>query len=257
MPNLVSKPLVSSCFWNDLSALVLLQGRASKKSRARFQPSGLAFPGLDAPVPSALRRDVERCLAPVVKAELGMDLYQLPASSAASFLRVLTTPSSEWTSSQLFPHIDYAASVAATVGLNDFSGTSVGFYAARAVEARPLLHNLRDVAKYKLHGIADFAAEQQGRKHEDGSLSKHFDLLLEREVRTNRALAYPAWLLHRAQVPKEAASRLTADPERGRLTLNLFYTSDDHVVRKGEAPAAEPSDAELRAHLRLPAQAMP
>lgn len=42
-----------------------------------FKPSGLAFPGLDAVTPGVLRREVERCLSPVVLKELGMDLFRI------------------------------------------------------------------------------------------------------------------------------------------------------------------------------------
>eukprot|EP00747_Dinoflagellata_sp_TGD_P126139 gnl/TRDRNA2_/TRDRNA2_174247_c0_seq1.p2 gnl/TRDRNA2_/TRDRNA2_174247_c0~~gnl/TRDRNA2_/TRDRNA2_174247_c0_seq1.p2 ORF type:complete len:201 (+),score=39.10 gnl/TRDRNA2_/TRDRNA2_174247_c0_seq1:217-819(+) len=190
-----------------------------------------------------------------MQAEMGVDLFRLPASSASSFLRLLTTPAANWTSMQLFPHIDYAASFAATVGVGSFNGTGVGFYSARGLQKRTVLKNLSDIAVYKLQSIPKFATDinartaLSGRDGDFSAASKHFELLLRRDLRMNRALFYPAWLLHRAVVPSEAGKRLTADPAGGRLTVNLFFTQDDHPIRKGEAPAAEPPDQELRKYL--------
>merc|ERR1712107_424264 len=160
------------------------------------------------------------------------------------------TPSSNWTSTQLFPHIDYAASVAATVGLGDFNGTAVGFYAARGgLCSRTVLRDLGDVAEYKLRSLPRFAMDPLATGSDSAAATAHFELLLQRELRANRALAYPAWLLHRAVVPEEVAQRLSPDPEHGRLTLNLFYTTEDHPVRRGQAPPGEPSDEELREYV--------
>ena len=172
---------------------------------------------MDASVPSSLRRDVESCLAPAVRDHL--DLFRLPASSAASFLRLLTDEEGTWTPSQQFPHIDYAASFAATMGLNDFNGTSVGFYAAKELSGNIQLQNLSDVARYKLVSLARFRSDGMM------SLTEHAQLLFERPVLRNRIIFYPAWVLHKAQIPEMVARRLSADPAFGRLTLNLFYTT--------------------------------
>eukprot|EP00413_Alexandrium_margalefii_P000504 CAMPEP_0204515596 /NCGR_PEP_ID=MMETSP0661-20131031/2706_1 /ASSEMBLY_ACC=CAM_ASM_000606 /TAXON_ID=109239 /ORGANISM="Alexandrium margalefi, Strain AMGDE01CS-322" /LENGTH=343 /DNA_ID=CAMNT_0051520923 /DNA_START=27 /DNA_END=1056 /DNA_ORIENTATION=- len=245
------------CDLRELARRYIFGRAPGRGARPAFQPSGLAFPGLDAPAPNALRRAVERCLAPIARAELGLDLFRIPSSSAASFLRVLTKPATNWSSTQLFPHIDYAASVAATVGIGEFTGTSVGFYAARAVGQKTVLKDLSDIALYKLQGVASFAADLAsggggggGGTGDASAATRHFELLLRRSVLANRALAYPAWLLHRAIVPADAAERLCPDPERGRLTINLFYTTDDHPIRRGVAPASEPPDGELLAYLQ-------
>ena len=184
-----------------------------------FEPSRLAFPGLDSMVPSALRRDVETCLAPAVRDHQLLNLFHLPATSAASFLRLLTEGEGNWTSSQKFPHIDYAASFAATMGLNDFRGTSVGFYAANELGGTMQLRSLPDMAKYKLLSLAQYAS---GR----GPLESHAQLVFQREVLQNRVIFYPAWVLHKAHIPKTAAQQLSSNPLHGRLTLNLFYTAD-------------------------------
>mmetsp|Transcript_95404 Transcript_95404/g.307508 ORF Transcript_95404/g.307508 Transcript_95404/m.307508 type:complete len:332 (+) Transcript_95404:87-1082(+) len=243
----------------------ILGGAKGRGSRLKFQPSGLAFPGLDASVPSVLRREVERCLAPIMSAALSVDIFQLPSNSAAAFLRLLTKPPEEWTATQLFPHIDYGASVAATVGLGEFEGTSVGFYAGRLLGSdTPVLRDMRDIAVYKLLAIPQFDEHRRSEANAQNILalpaggcatdpsavaSRHFELLLLREVRANRALAYPAWLLHKAVVPPEAGARLNDDPQSGRLSLNLFYASEDHPVRRGEAPNEEPPNQDLLQHL--------
>ena len=76
---------------------------------------------------------------------------------ASAFLRLLTRPSEDWAGYQLFPHADYAATFALTLGLGEgMNGTAVGFYRDRGAPGA-VLRGVHDFARYKLVSVAGFS----------------------------------------------------------------------------------------------------
>ncbi|MFM8928994.1 MAG: DUF6445 family protein [Betaproteobacteria bacterium] len=187
-----------------------------------MEPTGYPYPGLVAPIPKAFDRALEEHFNQTVRRHLGarrtLDLQ--------SRVSLVTTPVAELRPVQWLCHRDriaanpaevlFAASVLYLFDDPSLGGTSL--YRAR----RSPLETDRIVAdsqSLSAHAFTERYGITPGYMLEDNGW---FERTLRVEAAFNRAIYYDGSVFHSADVADP--SRLSTDPERGRLSINGFFT---------------------------------
>ena len=181
-----------------------------------FRPIGEHYPGVRAPVAAPMLRPLLADLAPLAQEVFGLTDLQV----VDAFYSLVTTPSAQLAPIQRLPHFDETSPtrLALLHFLADDETSGTAFYRHRAtgfesVDAQrlPAYRTALD-ADLKRHGLPDPA-------YIAGDTAIYEQVALH-HARPNRALLYRSNTLHCAFIPPDLA--LSADPTRGRLTVNTF-----------------------------------
>jgi hypothetical protein len=207
--------LVLDDFWSDPHAL------REDAASLRMGEIGPHYPGVRAAVPARLAETMRRRIAPLLTEHFGLD--PAPGVSEAYYSLVTTAPA-DLAPIQRLPHFDGVEPrrIAVLLFLGEGEQGGTAFYRQRetgyeSVDAARLGSFKDTLARgVQTHGMPD-ASYIAG----DTPL---YERIAVQPARFNRALVYAGNTLHCAYLPPEVA--LSADPMRGRLTLNLFLFDD-------------------------------
>ena len=199
--------------------LVDAQRLIDEAARMSFTPMAAYYPGVRAPTSSGVRHEVIRALLPVFTTHFdireNIDVQSLVYSLA-------TTPAEALAPIQRLPHYDGVepGRLAFVLYLCDERHGGTGFYRHRSTGFETVSSERyatfstalqRDVATHGLPPAQYIVGDTPIYARIDGSAAVF-----------NRALVYRGRNLHSADIGPEA--HLSADPRRGRLTLNGFLT---------------------------------
>ncbi len=185
------------------------------RNEAAFAPPVTAYPGLNAPLPAG-------SLAPFI-ADLMPRLagiFGIPRDTqldGRGYFGLVTLREDDLTPGQSIPHVDNIGDrgLAAVIYLCGEDKGGTGFYRHRSTAFERLTKD--NIAVY--NSVLDFETRHAlARRYPVGD-HPLFERIGEVEACFNRLAVYPCNLLHSGQVDP---SRLSADPAKGRLTLNLF-----------------------------------
>lgn len=204
-------------FLRDPQALVEAAGRA------RFEPcagagEGRGYPGIRAPVPADYSARLTELLDPLIKVNFGVpeDLAVLKTPCAFSLTTVAPQALGPL---QRVPHFDASTphSMAVLLYLCDDHHGGTAFYRHKATGLQQITAATSERYGAAVYGEVD--RHPPPLRYFDDS-DAHFELLGVMPARFNRLVVYRGSLLHSAIVNPQ---RLSADPRRGRLTVNTFY----------------------------------
>lgn len=186
-------------------------------ARHAYRPIGPHYPGVRAPVSAAIAMPMVEPLAALLQQVFDLDR---PPAYGECFLSLVTTPPQDLAPIQRLPHFDGVEPqrLAALLYLDPAADTGTAFYRQRSTGFESVTadrfatyeQNLRTDAVR--HGLP--AAGYIG---EDSPL---FERVAQVEGLFNRLVIYRGNQLHCASLPPGFVP--SADPARGRLTLNLF-----------------------------------
>lgn len=182
-----------------------------------FSPIGPYYPGVRASLGGEAAAAFARALSPVIAATLGLSAAQW---TGEAFFSIVTTPPARLAPIQRLPHFDglEETRVAALLFLAkvDFGGTS--FYRHRATGFEAV--SSQRYARYGEALKADVSRDGLPPPDFIGDGAPIFAEIATFAPVFNRLLLYRGNVLHCSRMKN--AEALSADPRRGRLTLNLF-----------------------------------
>jgi hypothetical protein len=203
-------------------------------TRTQFAPpEDTNYPGIVAPITKALAVGT---LDKVCR--LLSDVYGIPPEMQLRYTGhygLITTPEEQLNAMQTVPHFDSPTPLRLALLLYLFQGAQQGtaFFRHNATGFETI-----DKTRYDAF-MPKYEAELNARDRAKGGYfsgsDEHFTQIGYVESVFNRLVVYPSFLLHSACVD---ASRLTAHPESGRFTVNMFLHSS--------APDAALNPATLR-----------
>lgn len=183
-----------------------------------FAPRGKFYPGIRAAVPAQHLQPLQAMLADVLKGVFG---YGPGAALKECNYSLVTTPPGELLPMQRLPHYDGTA--VQTIALLHYlcgpeqGGTS--FYRHRSTGFETVTEDRFETYRDTLE--AEIAAAG-GAPHADYTRGDgdQFERIDRIEAKFNRAILYRGITLHSGNIPEGFA--FSADPRRGRLTVNTF-----------------------------------
>jgi hypothetical protein len=191
---------------------------------SRFEPypkseEKKGYPGIRAQAPADYSAKLTGLLEPLIKLNFGVP-EQLAIRKSMCAFSLTTTPGEALGPLQRTPHFDASTPHHMAVLLylcgEEHGGT--GFYRHNATGLRQITAETRE------HFLDVYYEEinqnpPAPRYFDRGN--KQFDFLGMMPARFNRLVVYPGSLLHSACI--NPALSISADPRRGRLTVNTFY----------------------------------
>ncbi len=182
-----------------------------------FTAIGPFYPGLRAAVSERVATDLVRPLLPELAATFGL---ARPPRYLECFLSLLTTPPGQLLPIQRFPHFDglEAERLAVLLYLDAAESTGTGFYRQRGTGFESV-----DAQRFEEYRRVLEAEVAQRGLPQDGYIggdSAHFERTFRIAGAFNRMVIYRGHALHCADIP--AGFVPDANPQTGRLTLNLF-----------------------------------
>jgi hypothetical protein len=183
--------------------------------RARYCRIGPHYPGLRAPVPGEAASALREALAGPIAETFGLAPPLLEC-----FFSIVTTGPEALAPIQRLPHFDglEPERIAILVYLSGPEQGGTAFYRQRSTGFESV-----DAARFPIFeaalkaGVAEHGLPPPAYIAGDTPL---YESIARYEARPNRALVYRGHILHCAAIPPGAA--LTADPARGRLSVNAF-----------------------------------
>lgn len=178
-------------------------------------PAGTAYPGLNAPLPQDFMAPLADALRPLIERA-----YQVPPGQKLAchgYFGLVTLPPDRLSAIQSVPHVDNVGPrrLAVLVYLCGEDQGGTGYYRHRATGLERLTGD--NITAY----TAAVAAETEDGVTPGYAVGDHalFERIGVTEARFNRLVVYNCNLLHSGQVD---GAKLSPDPAKGRLTLNLF-----------------------------------
>lgn len=226
LPRLAFNPdarISSLALGHDASPVVIIDDAlmepqaiaAYGRTEAAFAPPVTAYPGLNAPVPEA-------GLAPLIDGLMPRltDIFGIPQGAQVDgrgYFGLVTLRPEDLTPGQSIPHVDNIGDrgLAAVIYLCDEDQGGTGFYRHRSSGFERLTRD--NIALY--NSVLDFETRRPPARAYPVGEHALFERIGEVAARFNRLAVYPCNLLHSGQVNP---AKLSADPAKGRLTLNLF-----------------------------------
>lgn len=207
--------------------IVVVDGFAPEPDRLVAQTAGREFrrlgayyPGGRAPAPADYFEGLGGLLATIAREVFGAG-ERLSVDRA--LYSVSHAPPETLSLAQRIPHIDTVATEGLAIvhylfdgpfgGTGFFRHRSTGFETITAERHRPYLDRLRD----------EFAEQGEPPAAYIGGDTTLFERTSLQAPAFNRAILYPANLLHCAALPNDR--RLSSDPQSGRLTIASFLTA--------------------------------
>lgn len=180
---------------------------------------GNLYPGVRAAVPEGFSTAFRAWLTPILQRSGMLESRQVIARDV-SFFSVVTTASKDLLPIQRIPHYDSTDPnlFAAVIYLCDpkFSGTA--FYRHRRTGYEEITE--RNVGNYKLALNADMRMHGPPRKDYINGDNVLFETVFASELKFNRAIVYPARVLHAAKIEKGFSS--PKDRSEWRLTVTAL-----------------------------------
>ncbi|SEM98714.1 hypothetical protein SAMN05192583_1759 [Sphingomonas gellani] len=184
-----------------------------------FYPIGEHYPGVRAPVPPSMLRQLLSDLAPVAEELFGA--VELEVVDA--FFSLVTTPPAALAPIQRLPHFDETSpgrlALLHFLSTDESSGTA--FYRHRATGFESV--DGARLPAYRTALQADVARAGLPEPGYIGGDTPLFEQLAVHRGTFNRALLYRSNTLHCALIP--LGMNLSDDPATGRLTVNTFLDS--------------------------------
>lgn len=180
-----------------------------------FTPAGVNYPGLRAPAPPEHLSPCGDILAEALGAAFG---FTIPSLIATDFSIVTTSPE-QLAPIQRLPHFDGTHPRVIAL-LHYLSGEAMGgtnFYRHRSTGFETVTNER--AAQYRQALEAECREHPPAPAYFSGSDAK-FELIERVPAKFNRAILYRGLTLHSGEIPDPAA--LSADPLKGRLTVNTF-----------------------------------
>ncbi|MFN3862424.1 MAG: DUF6445 family protein [Roseateles sp.] len=192
--------------------------------RARYLPyprlaERKGYPGVRAAVPADYSATLTALLEPLIRQNFGVPAA-LPLRKSECAFSLTTVPPAELGPLQRTPHFDASTPhhMAVLLYLCDETHGGTGFYRHKATGLQQVTADNRE--DFLDHYYAELNARPPAARYFDDS-DAHFEFLGMMPARFNRLVVYRGSLLHSAIV--NPARSITADPRRGRLTVNTFY----------------------------------
>ncbi|MDY0745161.1 DUF6445 family protein [Paucibacter sp. R3-3] len=182
-------------------------------------PERKGYPGLRADVPTAYSAALTALMDPLIRLNFGVP-EALPLRKAACAFSLTTTPPEALGPLQRTPHFDASTPnhMAVLLYLCDGEHGGTGFYRHKATGLQQITTDGRE--RFLDSYYAELNARPPQPRYFDDS-DEHFEFLGMMPARFNRLVVYRGSLLHSAIV--DPMRGLSADPRRGRLTVNSFY----------------------------------
>lgn len=188
--------------------------------RHDYGPRGAYYPGIRAPVPPALVRRFLDGLDAIIAEVFGITSGHV----LETWYSLVTTPPSALAPIQRLPHVDGLEpgrlALLHFLGREEKGGTA--FYRHRSSGCESV-----DAARfptYKAQLEADVARSGLPQAGYIAGDTPIFERIAFHGARFNRAILYRGNTLHCADIP--GGLNLSADPARGRLTVNTFLMED-------------------------------
>lgn len=198
----------------------LSQIRAAACEQAVFSPDGIsAYPGIRAPLTDDYINNVLSVITPLIK-----DTYTVPdtitIAKELAYFSLITKQDAELNVSQRIPHFDTnnAHYYAVLHYLNDGNFSGTGFFRHRPTGFERISEDRKDIFIQSASAFMAVRGMPQA-KYLNRS-TNHFELFAQVDYKPNRLVIYPGNLLHTGLI--SASVDVCADPQRGRLTANLF-----------------------------------
>lgn len=184
-------------------------------------PSNL-YPGIRAAMPESFSSSFRAWLTPILQRQGMLDSNQAIYRDT-SFFSVVTTASKDLVPIQCIPHYDSTDPnlLAAVIYLcgSKFSGTA--FYRHRRTGYEEITE--QNVGNYQLALNSDLRTHGPPPKEYINGDSVLFEIMFANELKFNRAIVYPARILHAARIEKQFDA--PQDRSEWRLTVTaLLYT---------------------------------
>lgn len=185
-----------------------------------FSPDGIsAYPGTRAPLLDDYINSVLSVIDPLVK-----ETYSVPETISVAkelaYYSLITKQDAELNVSQRIPHFDttnmHYYAVLHYLNEGNFSGT--GFFRHRPTGFERISEDRKDIFIQSASAFMAVRGMPQA-KYLNRS-TNHFELFAQVDYKPNRLVIYPGNLLHTGLI--SASVDVCADPQRGRLTANLF-----------------------------------
>lgn len=205
-------------FLEDPQALVEVACQSRfETSATRAEHKG--YPGVRAAAPVQYTQTVTELLDPLIKVNFRVSEH-LDIKVGLSAFSLTTTPPGELGPLQRTPHFDASTPhcMAALLYLCDKTHGGTGFYRHNATGLQRITADNRERYLDAYH--LEVKRRVPPARYFDRS-DEHFTFLGMIPARFNRLVVYRGSLLHSACI--HPAHSLSADPRRGRLTLNTFY----------------------------------
>ena len=188
--------------------------------RHGFGPRGAYYPGIRAPVPPVLVRRFLDGLDAIIAEVFGITSGRV----LEAWYSLVTTSPSELAPIQRLPHYDGLEpgrlALLHFLGREEKGGTA--FYRQRASGCESVDASRYPIYKAQLEAdVARSGLPQAGYIAGDTPI---FERIALHAARFNRAILYRGNTLHCADIPHDLS--LSADPARGRLTVNTFLMED-------------------------------
>lgn len=210
-----TKIIVIDDFAENLSQI---RGAACKD--AVFSPDGIsAYPGIRAALTDDYITSVLSVIDPLIK-----ETYAVPealkVAKELAYYSLITKQDAELNVSQRIPHFDtnntYYYAVLHYLNEGNFSGT--GFFRHRPTGFERISEDRKDIFIQSASAFMAVRGIPQA-KYLNRS-TNHFELFSHVDYKPNRLVIYPGNLLHTGLI--SASVDVCPDPQRGRLTANLF-----------------------------------
>ena len=210
-------------FGADRQPVVVIDGFSGMADRLRdqatkaeYQPGGAAYPGIRAWAdPSYLDRRrglMFEVLQKVFGIRRGIKLE-------ASTFSLVTKRADDLSPGQRRPHYDgsEAGLIAVMHYLLGPESGGTAFYRHRATGFEAITPERQ--ARYEDAAQAEDHSGEPGPAYHYGD-NDRYEMIGEIEAQPDRFILYRGWSLHSGVIPKSAS--LSADPAKGRLTINMF-----------------------------------
>lgn len=177
------------------------------------------YPGLRAPAPADYMQAITALLDPLIKVNFGVP-QALPVKMGLSAFSLTTTAPEALGPWQRLPHFDASTPhhMAAVLYLCGPEHGGTGFYRHNATGLQRITPDHRERYLDACH--AELQRGLPPARYFDRS-DERYTFLGMMPARFNRLAVYPGSLLHSACI--DPRHSLSADPRRGRLTVNTFY----------------------------------
>lgn len=190
---------------------------------------GNLYPGVRAAMPESFSTPFRAWLTPILQRSGTLESNQA-ISRDTSFFSVVTTASKDLVPIQCIPHYDSTdpnlfAAVIYLCGTT-FSGTA--FYRHRRTGYEEITEE--NVGNYKLALNSDMRIHGAPKREYVNGESPLFETIFSCELKFNRAIVYPARILHAARIEKQFNA--PKDRSEWRLTVTALL----HSARSGRAP---------------------
>jgi hypothetical protein len=191
-----------------------------------FSPMGIHYPGVRATMPTAMVNTLVSALGDTVYAIFGFDAVHV----ADALYSLVTTQPDALTPIQRIPHFDGVepSRLALLHYLSPDAPGGTAFYRHRSTQFESV--TAERLPEYRTTLEADLAEHGMPDARYIDESTAVFDCIARIQGRHNRAILYHGNSLHCAWLPP--GTSFSTEPDRGRLTANIFLEGQELTVAK-------------------------